>query len=148
VLVLACPARDVTDEAALRLLAQIVDPDKCQLEILAPSLLATEVAAQASRDDVKLVCIGAVPPGGLAHARYLCKRLRACCDAKILVGRWGLKNPQDKNRQQLEAAGADYVAFSLGETRNQILSLVPIVAAQQACNGRAISPPEPVEQAF
>jgi predicted PurR-regulated permease PerM len=147
VLALACPARDETDEAALRLLQQIIDWDKCQLEILAPSLLATEVVARASKGDVKLVCIGAVPPGGLAHARYLCKRLRACCDAKILVGRWGLKNPQDKNRQQLEAAGADYVAFSLGETRNQILSLVPVIAAQDSSNGRATSPPEPVEQA-
>jgi hypothetical protein len=147
VLALACPARDETDAAALRMLAQIIDPDKCQLEILAPSLLATEVAARVSQEDVKLVCICAVPPGGLAHARYLCKRLRACCGAKILVGRWGLKNPQDKNRQQLEAAGADYVAFSLGETRNQILSLVPIVAAQESGNGRKASSPEPVKHA-
>jgi hypothetical protein len=147
VLALACPARDETDETALRLLQQIIDWDKCQLEILAPSLLATEVVARASKGDVKLICIGAVPPGGLAHARYLCKRLRACCDAKILVGRWGLKNPQDKNRQQLEAAGADYVAFSLGETRNQILSLAPVVAAQESNNGRAASPTEKVEQA-
>jgi hypothetical protein len=147
VLALACPARDETDQAALRLLAHIIDPDKCQLEILAPSLLATEVAARAGKDDVKLVCIGAVPPGGLAHARYLCKRLRACCEAKILVGRWGLKNPQEKNQQQLEAAGADYVAFSLSETRNQILSLASVVAAQDSRHERAASPPEPVEQA-
>jgi hypothetical protein len=63
-----------------------------------------------------------------------------------VVGRWGLKSPLDKNREQLAAAGADYVGFSLGETRNQILSLLPVIAAQESNNGRAASPPAAVEQ--
>jgi hypothetical protein len=148
VLALACPARDETDAAGLRLLAQIVDSEKCALEILAPSLLATEVAARVQQDEIKLVCIAAVPPGGLSHARYLCKRLRACCgDIKIVVGRWGLKSPQEKDREQLIAAGGDYVGFSLGETRNQILSLLPVVAAQEPNLEQAPAPRQPAEQA-
>jgi predicted PurR-regulated permease PerM len=130
--VLACPARDEADETALHLLAQTIDAEKCTLEVIAPSLLATEVAALVNRKQFKLVCIGALPPGGLAHARYLCKRLRISCpDTKIVVGRWGLKAPLDKNREQLAAAGADYVGFSLSETRNQILSLLPLMVAKQ-----------------
>jgi hypoxanthine phosphoribosyltransferase len=30
----------------------------------------------AAVDDAGVVCIVALPPGGLTHARYLCKRLR------------------------------------------------------------------------
>jgi hypothetical protein len=129
---LACPARDETDEAALQLLAHLIDPDKCTVQVLASSLLANEVAALVEQDSVKLICIGAVPPGGLAHVRYLCKRLRACCpDAKIVVGRWGVTSLQDADDETLRAAGADYVVTSLAEARNQILSLVSVVAAQR-----------------
>ena len=41
------------------------------------------------RNDRPCVCLAATPPGGLAHTRYLCKRLRARFpDLKILVCRW------------------------------------------------------------
>ena len=116
VAVLACPAHDETDELALRLLARMLDPSKCDLFITAPSLLATEVAALVEDKKYRLICIGALPPGGLAHARYLCKRLRGCCpESKIVVGRFGQKSAADKNREQLQSAGADYVAFSLAD---------------------------------
>jgi len=50
---------------------------------------------------------------------------------KIVVGRWGLKSSVENDREQLQSAGADYVAFSMSETRSQILSLLAIVATQQ-----------------
>jgi predicted PurR-regulated permease PerM len=135
VALLACPARDEADETALHLLAALVDPDKCEVEVTPPALLTTEVAALVEQKQIKLVCIAALPPGGLAHARHLCKRLRACCgEAKIIVGRFGLKSPLEKNREQLQAAGADYVTFSLAETHKQILALLPLIAAQTQHN--------------
>jgi predicted PurR-regulated permease PerM len=131
VTILACPARDEADETALHLLAALFDPEKCEAHVAAPALLTTEVAALVAEKRIKLVCIAALPPGGLAHARHLCKRLRACCaDVKIIVGRWGLKSPIDKNREQLQAAGADYVTFSMAETHKQVLALLPLIAAQ------------------
>jgi predicted PurR-regulated permease PerM len=132
VAIVACPAHDEADQLSLRMLGYLLNPEKCELEVVAPTLLATEVAAMVQQKGVKLVCIGALPPGGLNHARYLAKRLRACCaDVKIVVGRFGLRSPQDKNREQLVQAGADYVAFSLSEIRQQIRSLLPVVGAQQ-----------------
>jgi predicted PurR-regulated permease PerM len=135
VAVVACPARDEADETALHLLAALVDPEKYDMQVTPPALLTTEVAALVEQKQIKLVCIAALPPGGLAHARHLCKRLRACCgDVKIIVGRFGLKSPLDKNREQLQAAGADYVTFSLSETHKQILALLPLIAAQTEHN--------------
>jgi hypothetical protein len=60
------------------------------------------------------VCIAAIPPGGLAHTRYLCKRLRSRFpDLKILVGRWGTQDitATDPARQ----AEADRAAAALKE---------------------------------
>jgi hypothetical protein len=131
VTLLACPARDETDEMALYLFERLFESDQCSVEVTKSALLSTELASLVADKQIKLVCIGALPPGGLAHARYLCMRLRACCpEVKIVVGRWGLKSALDKNREQLQAAGADYVAFSMGETRKQISNLVPLITAQ------------------
>ena len=148
VAVLSCPARDEADETALHLLAALVDPEKCDMEVTPPTLLTTEVAALVEQKQIKLVCIAALPPGGLAHARHLCKRLRACCrEVKIVVGRLGLKSPLDKNREQLQAAGADYVTFSLAEMHKQILALLPLVAAQtQQDNGHGETALERIKQ--
>jgi len=79
-----------------------------------------------------LVCIGALPPGGLAHTRYLCKKLRARFpEIKIVVGRWGLTGGVEANREQLQDAGADLTATTMLETQSQLNSLLPILTQQQ-----------------
>jgi hypothetical protein len=129
------------------MLDHLIDSERCDFQVVTSSLLSTEVAELVEEKDVKLVCIGALPPGGLAHARYLCMRLRARFpQLKIAVGRWGLKNPQEQNREQLQAAGADYVAFSLAETRKQIQALVPVAATQKLQESQPREPAERVKQ--
>jgi len=85
-----------------------------------------------------LVCIGALPPGGLAHTRYLCKKLRARFPkVKIVVGRWGLTGNVEANREQLQDAGADLTATTILETRSQLTSLLSILAIGQATTAAA-----------
>ena len=75
--ILGCPARDEVDEVALVMFQQILDSTRYQIEVMADERLASEVIAEAGEKETGLVCIAAVQPGGLAHTRYLCKRLRA-----------------------------------------------------------------------
>src|SRR5207302_388842 len=74
-------ARTVTDETIWEMLAQLFDVEEVQLESVGSSYLASETTAAASMDissDLPdLVCVISVPPGGLAQARYICRRLRA-----------------------------------------------------------------------
>ena len=79
-------------------------------------------------------------PGGLAHTRYLCKRLRARFPAvRIIVGRWGLKGDADANREQLQDAGADLAATTLLETRDQLTAwLMHAHEEERASIARAI----------
>jgi hypothetical protein len=45
------------------------------------------------------------------------------------------------------SAGADYVGFSLTETRNQIITLLPVAAAQEvSASERREADREPVKQ--
>jgi hypothetical protein len=98
-------------------------------------MLVAEVVAGIERDRPALVCIGAVAPGGLSQARHLCKRLRTQCpELKILVGRWGLHDEMDADREQLLAAGADRVETTVLDTQRALaqLGVVPWIARTAA----------------
>ena len=130
--VLACPARDQADRLALEMLRQLLDPAKWDVEVTAVDTMTADLVAQVAEQTPALVCIGALPPGGLAHTRYLCKKLRARFPGvKIVVGRWGLTGGVETNREQLQDAGANLIATTLLETRSQLNSLLPILTQQQ-----------------
>jgi hypothetical protein len=130
--VLACPARDEADEAALAMFRPLLDPAKCDLELTSSELLASELVSLVEEQRPAIVCIAALPPGGLAHTRYLCLRLRARFpELKIVVGRWGLESNVERNQEVLAAAGADHVGLTLVETRNQVNQLIQILSSQE-----------------
>ena len=92
-------------------------------------------------------CIASLPPGGMAHARYLCKRLRGRLPGlKIVVGRWGQKGNVEEAMTLLKEVGADLVATTLLETRNQMNSWLPVfegdqrVATEAAVKAEGIRP--------
>lgn len=114
--VLTLPAADEADEAAARLFcAQLrrerIDSHSASVDTLKGEML-DRVAAL--RPDV--VCIAALPPAATAHARYLCKRLRARFpDTPILVGLWGAQGDTHRARERLEAVGAVEVCTRFAE---------------------------------
>lgn len=127
---LACPARDIGDRLALEMLRHILDEEQWEVEFTAPETLTSEVVVRVAAKRPDLICIGALPPGGLAHTRYLCKRLRSQFpEVKIIVGRWGLKGNLEANAEQLQEAGADQMATTLLETRKHLNAWLPILAA-------------------
>jgi predicted PurR-regulated permease PerM len=127
--VLGCPGHGDTDRLALEMLCQLLDPARWDMEILSTDMLSAELIALAGEKDPAVVCLAAIPPGGLAHTRYLCKRLRARMPAaKIVVGRWGLQENAEQNQEQLREAGADAVETTLLETREHLDSWLPVLA--------------------
>ena len=60
-----------------------------------------------------LICISAVPPSTIIHARYLCKRLRSrFTSIPIMVGLWNAQGDVQKARERLTTAGASKVVDS------------------------------------
>jgi predicted PurR-regulated permease PerM len=131
-MILGCAARDASDETALEMLQQILDPGICEMQIVSTDRLVSEVVELVAEERPSLVCIASLPPGGLAHTRLLCKRLRSRYGGlKIVIGRWGLQSNIERNREQLMTAGADHFATTLHDSCTQIVQLGPFLNAQK-----------------
>jgi predicted PurR-regulated permease PerM len=130
VLILGCPAADETDELALEMFQQFLPTNCSDFIVLSSHTLAAEVPTKIDELDPALVLIAAIPPGGLAQVRYLCKRLRTrYAKLKILVGRWAATEEAGRVRERLKAAGADNVAFSFAESQAQIVPLIQVASS-------------------
>jgi CheY-like chemotaxis protein len=106
------------------MLQRLLDSKKYATEFVSNDRLVSEVVDLVASESPSVVCISALPPGGLAHTRLLCKRLRQRFpELKIIVGRWGLKSNIESNREQLLAAGADQLGTTIAETCAQIRNL-------------------------
>src|SRR4029077_17123156 len=82
--ILGCPAAQEADRLALEMLRQLLDPSKWEMEVCGVEMLTAELVAVVADKQPSLICIGSLPPGRLAHCRYLCKRLRSRVpDARI-----------------------------------------------------------------
>ena len=128
--ILGCPADDATDHIALEMLRQLIDPRHWELELTSPATLTSELAAIIIANPPAAIFIAALPPGGMAHARYICKRLRdAAPDVLIIVGRWAQKRNVKLERELLEQSGASFVTTTLLETRQLLESRLPLLAA-------------------
>jgi hypothetical protein len=102
----------------------LLDPARYRLEVSETGMLTAEVVAWVDLHRPALLCIGAVAPGGLSQARHLCKRLRSQCpELKIVVGRWGLHDEKDADRQHLLAAGADHIETTVLDTQRTLAQL-------------------------
>ena len=152
------------------MLRYVLDPARWDLEVIAPATLTGELLDRVAERRPGAICIATTPPGGLAHTRYLCKRLRARFpDLKIVVGRWGTHDitttepareaGTDRSAEALKSAtadsapagpavadpmvvglkeaGADLVAATLLETRQQLTSLIPVLI--QGPDGRDLA---------
>jgi hypothetical protein len=111
------------------MLRQMLDPAKWEVTLAAVELTAAELAALAAQTQPSVVCIGSLPPGGLAHARYLCKKIRSRLpDVKIFVVRLGVRAGAKQNQDLSLTAGADVVTNSLLETVDQLTSWLPVLS--------------------
>lgn len=123
-----CPVWDAGDKLALRMIAQQLQQRGHALEISNPGMLTSEVVEWIETRNPGIVCLAAISPGELAQTRFICKRLRTQFPRiKIVVARLGF--PDDKDREVLEAAGADVVCLTIVETRNEVVQLLHLLPA-------------------
>jgi predicted PurR-regulated permease PerM len=130
--VFGCPARDHEDELAMHMFRQLLVSSGCTMEVISATTFTGEVVSRVQKERPAVVCIGALPPGGLAQTRYLCMRLRAQFpDLKVIVGRWGLSENSERVREKLISAGADQVVTTLIEARSRLTPLIQALSHVQ-----------------
>ena len=129
--IVGCAARDELDQLSLEMLKQALDPSRWDVEVVPVTLLAGELISFIEEKQPAAICIGSLPPGGLAHARYLCKRLRGRFpELKILVGRWAAASASGNEPDALRDAGADKIDVMLVEARDQLTAWLPVLQQQ------------------
>ena len=125
--IMGCAARDEADEVALRMLGDLLAESGIALDVISSDRLTGEVVSIVENERPSCIVVGSLPPGGVAHARYVVKRLRARFpDVCIIVGRWGCKDDLAEDPAPLVSAGADRVATTLAATRDQVEELLPL----------------------
>jgi hypothetical protein len=111
---LCLPSRDLADELAALMFAQVLNLQAVPAEALSVKTLVSEMVARTAEYKNPVLCIAAVPPKALAHTRYLCKRLRQQSpSARIAVGLWDAPGYATRMTPKLTEAGADVVISDL-----------------------------------
>jgi predicted PurR-regulated permease PerM len=147
--VLIVPAKDQVDRAAAEILARVLNRAAWNGHVTSPGMLTSELATQVKELEPAAIVVAAVAPGGITHARFLCKRLRSQFpDLKIFVARWAGEDA-GRLRETLANAGAVDVLTSIETTRadfsawRAVLSAEPVSPASDAA-----VPKKPVTRAI
>ncbi len=135
--VLILPARDQADEIVAVMLSQVLRQAGCAVESLSIDSLASEMVAAVESRRPRVVCISALPPSAIIHARYLCKRLKTHLldpvgdpssdnvdaaakelrgrAAMLVIGLWNSRSDLTKARRRLLCREHDVIVTTLGE---------------------------------
>lgn len=127
--VLLYPAKDDVDRAAVEILAGLLDPLRWEVRVATVDTLVSELLAAIAELKPAAVVVGAVPPGGLSHSRYVVTRIRRSFpEVKILVGRWGRGEEFPDDEGQPGISGADWVDDQLSATHRRLANWHPVLA--------------------
>lgn len=127
--VLIVPAQDEAEHVVADILATGLDPARWEARVVGNETLASELITAVAEFHPEVIVLASLPPGGLAHCRYLANRVRAKYpDVRIIVGRWGCGEPEPPNSTD-GVKGADSVDRSLGETRKRLSELHSVFAS-------------------
>ena len=107
---LCLPAADRADALAGQLLLQVLPADEYDAEIVSAEFLKGEVLDHVAQVQPEVIYISAMPPSAVAHARYLCKKLRRrFADVPIVVGLWDAQGDLQKATERLLEVGVSKV---------------------------------------
>jgi predicted PurR-regulated permease PerM len=139
--ILAIPARDRVDELAMRMLKSCLDANAWEVEVPTAAKLTSEIVVRMSEFDPAVIVIGSLPPEGIAHTRYISKRIvRQFPSARIVVGRWHSTLETAEQKKPLAELPGVAVAESLAQT---LIHLQSWLAALEAGVQQSEKSPEP-----
>ncbi len=118
--VLCISARDEEDEVATIMLAQVLRLNGVSADVIAGVKLTGELVEVVGNSGAEVVCISALPPSGVTHSRYLCKRLRRrFADLEMIVGIWTLRGEAGRLKERMGNVKGVAVATTLADAVNQ-----------------------------
>ena len=131
--ILCLPARTEADEIAGMMLLQLVEMSGCLVQIGSVASAASELVDLVKQLHADVVCISAMPPAAVTHARYLCKRLRGRFpEVRLVVGLWTAQGDLNQAKERLGCGAAVQVVATLEDAQQQIHLLIqPLLPASE-----------------
>jgi hypothetical protein len=131
--VLSLPAKGVTDELVAIMLTQLLDLRGYCAASGTADQLASEMVERVETERAQLVCVSAMPPAAVAHARYLCKRIHARFpEINMIVGVWHAKQDPDRLKARIACEDSVRLVTRLAQAQEQLDQLARSVALQPA----------------
>ena len=129
--VLVLPAGEEADEIAGLMLAQLLEGRGYCATVSSASSLVGEMVAMVEQRQAHVVCVSATPPGSVARARYLCKRLHEKhADLRMIVGLWAFRGELAPTNSRLGLTAPGQLVVNLREAQDRIDQLAqPFPAA-------------------
>jgi hypothetical protein len=139
--VVCIPARDEADEIVGIMLSQLLERAGYHAQAI-PIGTTAEMLAQLKDASPDIVCISALPPFALLHARDLYRRVRSNVpNAKIIVGLWKFSGDPIKAAARFNIVGNDKLALTIAQAILQVgvfqqIELVPEHASAGATESK------------
>jgi hypothetical protein len=122
--ILCLPANDEADEVTAAMLAQVLEQSGNPAITLSAADSPLKILEEMSRHPGDIVCICALPPFALLHARTLSKRLRTKFpELRIVVGVWTLSEGGIRIQERFGKAFVDTVVVTLKQALEEILGV-------------------------
>jgi predicted PurR-regulated permease PerM len=120
-LLICLPARDEADELAAVMLSQLLFERGIQSKTIPASTLVSERLEVVDHFQNKIVCISAVPPSAVSHARALARQVRTRFrECKLIIGVWNRQSNLAELSSRLGVAQPNAVAATFAEALEQI----------------------------
>jgi predicted PurR-regulated permease PerM len=112
--VLCVAGRDLLDEAAAAMLAQLIQKRGIGARVVSSQAVSPANVPRLDPGGVTMICLSYLEPSRFANARFLVRRLRhKLPQAKILLGLWTETRAEIEGSNILTEIEADFVATSL-----------------------------------
>ena len=96
-------------------------PSVIALSTTSADSLASEMVQMIEKQNVQIVCVSAMPPAAVAHARYLCKRIHArFADINMVVGVWSTRADPQKVKLRIGCTPTVQIVTTLAQAQEQI----------------------------
>jgi predicted PurR-regulated permease PerM len=131
--VLLLPAKNESDEIVCLMLHQVLELRGYCATMSRVESLASEMVDLIDRAKADVVCVSAMPPAAVAHARYLCKRIHLKFpDMRMVVGLWTAKGDLRKAKIRIACAETVPVITSLEQAEHEIDQLAQPILVRES----------------
>lgn len=133
--ILTLPARHEADEIAGLMLTQLIDLPGCVVRSVTVPPVDSDLAEIIGQQEPDVICISAMTPAAVLHARSIYKRVsRRFPNAKVVIGLWNAQGDLAKAKDRIGCGETTRVVRTLADAREQIHLLIEPLLPYTATN--------------